>query len=182
MSTYRRKKILKLKSIIYLIPNPNFVFGRNNYIGGHISHAVGVIEAFIKEGFRVHIVMNGKLPLKESSLLIQYHLVTLQKCMMKTPFLGRIIWNIKCIFLVLQLINKFQPSFIYARFAVFSFIIPIITLKNRTKIVLEVNTPAILAIKNKNFLHNLISGFLKLTDHLSFSSGRYYSFSFMSII
>lgn len=170
MSTYKRNKLLKSKEIIYLITNPNFVTGRDNYIGGHISHAVGVIDAFTKEGFRVYIVMNGKLPLKENSPLVQYHSVTLQKLIMKIPFLGRIIWNIKCIYLVLQLVNKLQPSFIYARFSIFSFIVPIIALKKHTKVVLEVNTPAALVIKNKIFLYNLITTFLRRIDHLSFSS------------
>ena len=170
MSTYKRKKFLRQKSIIYLIPNPNFVTGRDNYIGGHISHAVGVIEAFIKEGSRVHIVMDGKLPLKENISLIQYHSVNLQKWVMKMPIFGRIIWNIKCIYLILQLVNRLELSFIYARFSIFSFIIPIIALKKNTRVILEVNTPAVLAIKSKTFLYNLIFSFLRLIDHLSFSS------------
>ena len=38
------------------------------------------------------------------------------------------------------------------------------------RVILEVNTPAVLAIKSKTFLYNLIFSFLRLIDQLSFSS------------
>ena len=52
---------METKRIIYVLPY-EFYFTKSNYvIGGHTSHIIGVIEAFVEKGFTIYIVSDMKI-------------------------------------------------------------------------------------------------------------------------
>lgn len=146
--------------VIYYVSHPN------NDMGGHISHAVGIIEGFVNLGEKVIIVSRNRLPV-EATQKVEYEIVDLYDKLLKIPFIGRLLWDIKCFFRIRHLYKVTKPHFIYTRFSVCSFSNPLIIHWITENIVLEVNTAAIQMAKNS--LQKIIARFI---DRINLSGAK----------
>lgn len=157
---------MEIDNIVYILLNPYFSSEeKGQSFGGHISHAVGIIEAFGKLGCPVAVVSNAHLPY--DSDMVEYTHVNMAKPILKLPIIGRLIWDAKVIFWTMKLVFENDPDFLYVRFAAKSIAVPVLRLLSRNvKIVLEINEPAYL-IAQKNPLYRLLA---KLIDRLNLSS------------
>ncbi|VFQ47463.1 glycosyltransferase family 4 protein [Desulfoluna butyratoxydans] len=121
---------------IYILPVPHF-FSQNNGVGGHVTHALGIIHGLKRCGVHVEYIAhetNSALDLSQS----QQNKVMLRS---RSTF-GRQVWNAKLTKKIHGLVDKCDPKFCYIRYSAgFAPWIPIVKkILGDIPLVLEVNS------------------------------------------
>jgi|GEM_PF-4387068 len=121
-------------------------FQHTENIGGHVSHVIGVIEAFRNLGYEVAIASPGDIPYINMD---EYTHIKLPSTHIQVPKIGTLLREWKVINTVLRYIPAFEPHFIYARWPNNIFFKRIRKRYPRLPILLECNTPFTMGKKKK---------------------------------
>lgn len=123
-------------NILYILPVPNF-FSQAGGVGGHVAHVYGIVNGFVRLGYKLDIIAEEAHPTIENDKT-RLHIRPIGK----SSFLKRQVWGLGLIRLAKRIAQERMPLFCYMRYSV-SFI-PLFPLLKRVlggiPLVLEVNS------------------------------------------
>lgn len=123
-------------NILYILPVPRF-FSQIGQIGGHVSHAYGVVGALAEKGYDVDIIAEGLDPVLKKDCRRYLILPSAGRSPIK-----RIFWNQKLLSLIKKAVTDGNYDFVYCRYSV-GFAPWVIRLRSQLgqiPLVLEVNS------------------------------------------
>ena len=152
------------KDILYLVGDTDFYAGTTFSYGGHVAHIKGVIDAFVKKGYRVHLVTNQKEPNFDHPNVIK-HLIEPACKIEESPVLEFMPWNRQLANQAIKIGRSNPVAFIYQRHASLIFAGGIVADKLGVPGFLEVNSP--LGLFKRNLLSKIL--FIKFFEKIAFT-------------
>lgn len=124
------------RALLYVLPVPGF-FSQTGHVGGHISHAYGVVEALAEQGYAVDIVAEEPDPVLENASRRYLILPSAAH-----GILGRQLWNLHVLSSLKKIVGLENYDFVYCRYSVgfAPWIGRLRSITGRIPLVLEVNS------------------------------------------
>ena len=127
-------------------------FKKNNNIGGHVSHVIGVIEALKALGYNVVIASQGNIPYLKMD---EYEQILLPFPNIKYRKISALLWQREVINTIINSIPNIKPKFIYSRWPNNIFFKKIKKEYPGLPIILECNTPLTMNKKMKGVVKKI---------------------------
>ncbi len=96
---------------LFILPVPDF-FSRCQGIGGHISHADGILQAMARYGCQVDVFAGEKHAVINKSALTSHIVAPPRPCLL---LLGRLLWNNRLVRNVSNILKRKKYDFCYCR-------------------------------------------------------------------